>query len=95
MFGLNILEGLERRILKTARGDYFPAVAFSQKRSPSAPAENTKSKVLGIFYPSRKLDDIHTFGVIGMQGCEKFLNRYAKHDIILSKGVVIWLKTIC
>ena len=39
-----------------------------------------------------RIDDIHAFGVIGTRDCGKFLNYFAKHDIILSKGVIVWLK---
>ena len=41
------------------------------------------------------IDDIHAFGVIGTRDCEKFLNYLAKYDIILSKGVIVWLKITC
>ena len=40
------------------------------------------------------IDDIHAFGVIETRGYEKLLNYIAKYDIIFSKGVIVWLKTI-
>ena len=43
--------------------------------------------------PQQVADDIHAFGVIGMRDCGKLLNYFAKYDIILSKGVIVWLKT--
>ena len=45
--------------------------------------------------PQRVADDIHAFGVIGMRGCEKLLKYFAKYDIILSKGVIVWRKNFC
>ena len=41
-----------------------------------------------------RIDDIHALGVIGSRDCEKLLNCFVTYDIILSKGVIIWLKTI-
>ena len=43
---------------------------------------------------SSGIDDIHAFGVIEARGCEKLLNYLTKYDIIPSKGVIVWLKTI-
>ena len=40
------------------------------------------------------IDDIHAFGVIEARGCEKLLYYLTKYDIILSKGVIVWIKTI-
>ena len=40
------------------------------------------------------IDDIHAYGVIGTRDCGKFLNYFAKYDIIPLKGVIVWLKTI-
>ena len=34
------------------------------------------------------------YGVIEMRECERFLKYFAKYDIILSKGLIVWLKTI-
>ena len=34
--------------------------------------------------PQQVADDIHAFGVIGMRDCGKFLNYFAKYDIINS-----------
>ena len=34
-----------------------------------------------------RIDDIHAFGVIGTRDYGKFLNYFAKYDIILLKGV--------
>ena len=44
--------------------------------------------------PQQVADDIHAFGVIGTRDCGKFLNYFAKYDIIPLKGVILWLKTI-
>ena len=44
--------------------------------------------------PQQVADDIHAFGVIGTRDCGKLLNYLAKYDIIFSKGVIVWLKTI-